>query len=111
MLLNLIIICFSLFFHDLITEEEPPVERRNRMNATFIPAQCLSLELCDEEAIFSRKAGPRVKEGKAKEGEKRGGGEEEEEEGRGEKEENKFAGTGETTRARRENVEKRFLAV
>lgn len=73
MLLNLIIICFSLFFHDLITEEEPPAERRNRMNATFIPAQCLSLELCDEEAIFSRKAGPRVKEGKAKEGEKRGG--------------------------------------
>lgn len=69
------------------------------------PAQCLSLELCDEEAIFSRKAGPRVKEGKAKEG---GGGGKKEEEGR-KKEENKLAGTGETTR--HESVEKRFLAV
>lgn len=60
--------------------------------------------------IFSKGRAPRERrkgEGRGK----KGGGEEDEEEGRGEKEENKFAGTGETTRARRESVEKRFLAV
>ena len=47
------------------------------------------------------------KEGKVKERRER----EREKREKGTTKENKFAGTGETTRARRESVEKRFLAV
>lgn len=90
----------SPFFYDLITEEEPPAERRNR-ECNFHRGTMPVSGIMRRGSDISRKAWARVKEGKVKEGggKKKG------------TTENKFAGTGETTRARRESVEKRFLAV
>lgn len=68
------------------------------------PAQCHgSLELlCDISPYKGMGKEGKVKERREREREKRE---------KGTTKENKFAGTGETTRARRESVEKRFLAV
>lgn len=71
----------SPFFYDLITEEEPPAERRNReynFHRGTMPVSGIMRRGSD----ISRKAWARVKEGKVKGGGGRREKEKEEEEGR-----------------------------
>lgn len=57
----------SPFFYDLITEEEPPAERRNR-ECNFHRGTMPVSGIMRRGSDISRKAWARVKEGKVKEG-------------------------------------------